>query len=116
MYFAVSQLFILGRNMSYLRFKYDVHFTDGLHVNLTRLTGADPGGGPCPPPPFSGEKTRGPKTTHTEKKRSKSDNQEARYRLKRTPKHTKYAQIKKILVRWGGGGGPKGPQGEIFCS
>ena len=44
MYFTVSQLFIehttpLGRNMSYLRFKYD--FTDGLHVNLTRLNNAE---------------------------------------------------------------------------
>ena len=32
------------------------------------------GGGarvPCPPPPFSGEKTRGPKTTHTEEKNIK---------------------------------------------
>ena len=30
-----------GRNMSYLRFKYDVNFTDGLHVNLTRLNNAE---------------------------------------------------------------------------
>ena len=50
-------------------------------------------------------KTRGPKTTHTEKKRSKSDNHEARYRLKRTPKHTKYAKIFEKNVLWGGGGG-----------
>ena len=38
------------------------------------LSGADPGGGGAkgalaPPPPFSGEKTRGPKTTHTEEKK-----------------------------------------------
>ena len=51
------------------------------------------GGKGAPPPPFSGEKNKGPKTTHTEKKGSKSDNHEARYRLKRTSKHTKYAQI-----------------------
>ena len=31
----------LGRNMSYLRFKYDVNFTDGLHVNLTRLNNVE---------------------------------------------------------------------------
>ena len=36
------------------------------------------GRGPCPPPPFSGGETRGPKTTHTEKKISKSDDHEAR--------------------------------------
>ena len=57
--------------------------------------GADPGGGgkgPCPPPHFLGEKQGGQKP-HTQKKRSKSDDHEARYRLKRTPKHTKYAQI-----------------------
>ena len=33
------------------------------------------------------------KNTHTEKKWSKSGKHEARCRLKRTPKHTKYAQI-----------------------
>ena len=55
--------------------------------------GADPGGEPCPPPPFSGEKIRGPKNHTHRKKKSKSDNHEARHRLKRTPKHTKYAQI-----------------------
>ena len=72
----------------------------------TPLSGADPGGGARGPPPphFLGKKTRGPKTTHTEKKRSKSDKNEARYRLKRTPKHTKYAQI----LRWGGLRGHKG--------
>ena len=43
-------------------------------------------GGLAPPPPISGEKNKGTK-------RSKSDNHEAKYRLKRTPKHTKYAQI-----------------------
>ena len=63
--------------------------------------GADPGGGargPCPPPIFWGGKQGGQKP-HTQKKKSKSDDHEARYRLKRTPKHTKYAQIfkKKIL-------------------
>ena len=31
----------LGRNMSYLRFKYDVNFTDGLHVNLIRLNNVE---------------------------------------------------------------------------
>ena len=31
----------LGANMSYLRFKYDVNFTDGLHVNLTRLNNVE---------------------------------------------------------------------------
>ena len=30
-----------GRNMCYLRFKYGVNFTDGLHVNLTRLNNAE---------------------------------------------------------------------------
>ena len=53
-------------------------------------SGADPGGGarvPWPPPPhFLGKNKGAQKTTHTEKKRSKSDNHEARYRLKRTPK------------------------------
>ena len=34
-----------------------------------------------------------PPKPHTEKQRSKSGTHEARYRLKRTPKHTKYAQI-----------------------
>ena len=57
----------------------------------------------------AGDKNKGAKN-HTQKKRSKSDNHEARYRLKRTPKHTKYAN--KILVRWGGGGG--GHKGKYF--
>ena len=38
---------------------------------------------------------------------------EARYRLKRTPKHTKYAQIfKKNIVRWGGG--QRGHKGKFL--
>ena len=59
---------------------------------------------------------RGPKTTRTEQKRSKSDNHEAKYRLKRTPKTLntlKFSQKKSCEV---GGGGPKGAQGEIFFS
>ena len=39
MYFTVSQLFIVY--ISSMRFKYDIHFTDGLHVNLTRLNNAE---------------------------------------------------------------------------
>ena len=65
-----------------------------------RIQGGGGAKGALPPPPiFWGKKQGGPQTTHTEKKRSKSDNHEARYRLKRTPKHTKYAQIflKKLL-------------------
>ena len=84
--------------------------------------GADPGGGgkgALPPPPFSGEKNKGAKNHTHRKKRSKSDNHEARYRLKRTPKHTKctlkFSKKKSCEVGWGGRG-PKGPQGEIFCS
>ena len=68
------------------------------------------GGGarvPCPPPPIFWGKIKGAKNhTHRRKKRSKSDNHEARYRLKRTTKHTKYANIflKKNSCLVGGGG------------
>ena len=61
--------------------------------------GADPGGGggkgALPPPHFLGGGQGGQKP-HTQKK---SDDHEPRYRLKRTPRHTKYAKIfyKKIL-------------------
>ena len=77
-------------------------------------SGADPGGPRgLAPPPFSVEKNKGAKNhTHT-KKRSKSDNHEARYSLKRTPKHTKYAQIffkKSCEV----GGGLRGHKGKYF--
>ena len=54
------------------------------------------GGGPrvpWPPPHFLGKKQGGQKPHTQKKKRSKSDNHEARYRLKRTTKHTKYAKI-----------------------
>ena len=47
----------------------------------------------APPPHFLGKKQGGQKPHTQKKKRSKSDNHEARYRLKRTTKHTKYAKI-----------------------
>ena len=52
------------------------------------------------PPPFSGGKNKGAKNhTHRRKKDQNRTNHEARYRLKRTTKHTKYAKIfkKKFL-------------------
>ena len=39
--FPLKDAVCLGRNMSHMRFKYDIHFTDGLHVNLTRLNNAE---------------------------------------------------------------------------
>ena len=70
--------------------------------------------GPPPPPIFWGTKQGGQKP-HTQKKKSKSDNHEARYMLKRTPKtlYTRKFSLKKYCEV---GGGSKGPQGEIFCS
>ena len=47
----------------------------------------------APPPHFLGKKQGGQKPHTQKKKRSKSDYHEARYRLKRTTKHTKYAKI-----------------------
>ena len=77
---------------------------------------ADPGAGAkgaLPPPHFLGKITRGPKNTHTEKKISKSDNHEARYRLKRTPKTLNTLTFsKKNLVRWGAG--LRGHKGKYF--
>ena len=82
---------------------------------MTSISGADPGGGPrgpWSPPPFSGEKNKGAKN-HTHRK--KLDNHEARYRLKRTPKHTKYTQIfYKISCDVWGGGGLRGHKGNIL--
>ena len=49
--------------------------------------------GPCPPQKIWGKNKGAKNHTHRQKKRSKSDNHEARYRLKHTPKHTKYAKI-----------------------
>ena len=51
----------------------------------------------------------------TRLKKSKSDNHEARYRLKRTPKHTKYAKkFKNNSCEAGGGGGLRGHKGKYF--
>ena len=40
----------------------------------------------APPPPFSGEKTRGPKTTHTEKKDIKIGQPRSKIQAKTYPK------------------------------
>ena len=69
---------------------------DHIRYVICIISGADPGGGGqgcLGPPHFLGKKQGGQKP-HTQKKKiSKSDNHEARYRLKRTTKHTKYAKI-----------------------
>ena len=74
------------------------------------------GGGarvPCPPPIFWG-KNKGAKNHTQTKKRSKSDNHEARYRLKRTKNTLNTLKFsKKIIVRWGGGG-LRGHKGKYF--
>ena len=49
-------------------------------------------GGLAPPPHFLGKKNKGAKN-HTHRKKMIKIGQPRRYRLKRTPKHTKYAQI-----------------------
>ena len=51
--------------------RFMTHFNSHHINNLAQAR--DPGGGPRVPwpPPFSGEKTRGPKTTHTEEKKIK---------------------------------------------
>ena len=56
------------------------------------------GQGCLAPPPIFWGKNKGAKNHTHRKKWSKSDNHEARYRLKRTPKHTKYAQIFKSTL------------------
>ena len=53
----------------------------------TRLLGGGAKGALAPPPHFLGKKQGGQKPHTQKKKRSKSDNHEARYRLKRTTKH-----------------------------
>ena len=68
-----------------------------------------------PPPPISVEKNKGAKNHTHRKKGSKSDNHEARYSLKRTPKHSKYVQIFfKKSCEVGGGGGLRGHKGNIL--
>ena len=69
-------------------------------------------GGLAPPPIFWGKLQGANKHIHRKKK---SYNHEAKYRLKRTQRHSKYAQIfKKNLVRWGGGGGKGATRGNIL--
>ena len=79
--------------------------------------GADPGegqGGLAPPPIFWGGNKGAKNHTHRTIK-LKSDDHEARYRLKRIPKHTKYAQILlKKSCEVGGGGGLRGHKGKYF--
>ena len=60
-----------------------------------RIQGGGGKGALAPPPPCSGKKTRGPKTTHTEKK-IKIGQPRSKIQAK--------TYLKKILVRWGGGG------------
>ena len=40
---VVSYLAILGQNVSYVRYKYDVNFNDRLYDNITRLINASVG-------------------------------------------------------------------------
>ena len=83
-------------------------------MQLSRRGSRGGGQGGLAPPPFSGGGEQGGQKPHTQNKYiSKSDDHEARYRLKRTPKHTKYAQIffkKSCEV----GGGLRGHKGNIL--
>ena len=67
---------------------------------------------------FVGGKNKGGQKPHTQKKKSKSDNHEARYSLKRTPKHTKYAQNRSSStsfskISWGRANPPPPPEERV---